>query len=67
MPTIEIVMSDLAGRYKFCTIFHEDFKKYRFHQSWTNPADAQALPGLPAQFIEQASWVELASRRGLSD
>ena len=31
------------------------------------PLDAQALPGLPAQFVEQAGWTEPARQGGLSD
>ena len=44
--------------------FLQRFQKCKNFQDWTIPIDAQALPGLPSQFFEQASWAELVRQVG---
>ena len=51
VPTFKSFLSDRAGRFTFCSIFHEDPKNKKFVQDWTYTVHAPALPGLSAKFF----------------
>ena len=60
-------MSEQAGRYIFCTVFHEDLKNVNFFKIRSWPSTPKL--GLPCllNFADQAGWAKLGHRRGLSD
>ena len=67
MPTFEIFLSEQAGGYIFCTVFHEDFKIVIFLKIGSCPSTPKL--GLPCllNFADQAGWAKLGRRGDLSD
>ena len=67
VPTFKIFLSEQAGRYIFCTVFHEDLKNVNFFKIGSCPSTPKL--GLPCllNFADQAGWAKLGRRGGLSD
>ena len=67
VPTFKKFLSDWAGRYIFCIIFHEDFKNIIFFKIGHTQSTPKLCPAWLLIKTEQARPAELGRRLGVSN
>ena len=65
VPTFKKMLSDLAGRYIFCTICHEDSKNIFFFKIGHTQLTPKLCLACLLSFDEQPGWAELGRRLGV--
>ena len=65
VPTFKKMLSDWAGRYIFCTIFHEDSKNIIFFKIGHTQSTPKLCLACLLSFDEQPGWAELGRRLGV--
>ena len=67
VPTFKIFLSEQAGEYIFCTVFHEDLKNVTFFKIRLRPTTPKLGLNSLFNFTDQVGWAKLGRRGGLSD